>query len=139
MRILVTTERDKEEFIRQVRETELGDKPFVASFELFRKKRSLAANSLYWKWLRCLAAESETGSTIEDFHAYFGEKCLPYTSTWVSGEESTRQLSSSELDTKQFSEYMDAVKFISLHSFNTVLPEPGDELWDRFILQYGGE
>jgi hypothetical protein len=34
---------------------------------------------------------------------------------------------------------MEFVKFKALHRFNVVLPEPGDNLWEQFILQYGGE
>ena len=137
MRALITSERDRDKFIRQVKETELGDKTFVASFSLYRKKRSLPANNLYWKWLRLIS--EETGNSPDDMHAYYGEKFLPYKSIFLFGKESSRQMTSSELDTKQFSEYMEMIKFDALHNLDIVLPEPDDRGWEQFILQYGGK
>ncbi|MBE3122229.1 MAG: hypothetical protein IMZ58_08505 [Thermoplasmata archaeon] len=134
MRTIVTTERDRESFIEKVRAFPLGKKQFVAEFKVYRKVRSLKANKLYWLWLRCI--KDETGNDEETLHTYFKNNHLSWSLKTVFDKEVTMTPSTKNLDSKQFSEYLEKVKIEMLEQ-GIFLPNPDDKGWDEFYTRYG--
>jgi hypothetical protein len=86
-----------------------------------------------WMWLHCIS--DETGNDPEDLHEYFGKKYLPWISKQVFDEEVTRRLSTTQLDSKQFTEYLDRIKAEMLNQ-GIFLPEPGEQAFDDFYARY---
>lgn len=135
MRKLITTEQDREEFIREVMKASL-DKPYIAEFKVFRKVRSLAHNRLFWMWLRCV--RNETGNDIDTLHDYFCEKYLPWNETECFGESLRKRTGTSDLDSKEFSDFLEKIR-IEMMEMNIYLPMPEDKGWNEFYAKYGIE
>jgi hypothetical protein len=134
MRSLITTDQERTEFIRRINQVELKGRVFTAEFKLFRKKRSLKSNNLYWMWINCI--HNETGNDADDLHEYFAKKYLPWITKEVLGEEISRRISTTQLDSKQFTEYLDRIKAEMLN-LGIYLPEPQEQGWEQFYVQYG--
>lgn len=110
------------------------DKGKVFELTEKRKKRTVSMNNLYWKWLTCL--EEETGQPKEDYHDYFKDKYIGVSVKVVFGKKIIKEPTTTDKDTKDFSEYMKSVKHESFHDFNVILPEPDDLGFDKFIEKY---
>ena len=138
MRLLIRTEKEREEFIRRIREVRLdGSKPFVAEFKVFRKKRSLAQNRLFWMWMRCI--RTETGNDIETLHDYFCEKYLPWSEYEVFGEPVRRVAGTKDMNTKEFTDFLENIRLEMLNEQGIYLPQPGEPEWDEFYARYSKE
>ena len=118
----------------KVRFEYLLEKESIINLSLKRKKRSVNANNLYWKWLKCL--EDETGQPKEDYHDYFKDKYIGVSTKVVFGKTIIKEPTTTNKNTKEFSEYMKSVKHESLHDFNINLPNPDDLGYKEFIDKY---
>jgi hypothetical protein len=134
MRTIIITEGDRADFIRRIQVVPLGKKKFVAEFKIYRVKRSLRANGLYRLWLYCI--KDETGNDENTLHVYFKKKYLPWIIKEVFDTEVSIIPSTKNLDSKQFSDYMNQIKAEMLEQ-GIFLPEPQDQGWDEFYLRYG--
>lgn len=72
-----------------------------------KKKRSLPQNNLYWAWLTEFAPH--TGYTEEQLHIILRKRFLGEHILTFKGEQYLLTKSTTELTTKEFSEYMDKV------------------------------
>jgi hypothetical protein len=134
MRVIVNSEQARKEFVRRIEQIDLKGRMFTAEFKLFRRQRSLKQNKLYWMWLHCI--RDDTGNDPKDLHEYFSKKYLPWVSKRVFEEEVTRRLSTAQLDSKQFTEYLERIKMEMLNQ-GIFLPEPGEQGFDDFYARYG--
>jgi hypothetical protein len=108
---------------------------YVLTFKRYRKMRSVKQNKLYWSWMNLL--EKETGTEKEDIHNYFSGLFLRYREVKVMGETKLRKVSTTELDTKEFTEYLDKVWLLVNDKLEIQLPLPEDQNFDEFYLNYG--
>jgi hypothetical protein len=134
MRQIIVTERDREAFIDRLRGFPLGKNRYVAEYKIHRIKRSLKANKLYWLWLRCI--KDETGNDDEILHQYFRKRYLPYIVKQVFEEEVAVIPSTANLDSKQFSDYLEHIRVEMLEQ-GIFLPQPQEQGWDEFYVRYG--
>jgi len=138
MRSLIRSDKELDAFILGMRKLEMKGRTFVAEFKQFRRQRTLKQNSIYWAWLRCIHRESEEGSayTENDLHEYFSQKYLPWTSKCIHGQEVIVRKSTSMLDTKQFTEFLDSVQLDAMENFQCELITPEDPRWAEFQVRY---
>ncbi len=134
MRMMICNDRDRLEFIHRINQVELKERSFVAEFKMFRKVRSLRSNRLYFMWLNCV--KDETGQDTEDLHIYFKQKYLPWSTSEVFGDEIRRVTSTKNLDSKQFSEYLEKIR-MEMQAQAIYLPQPGEKEFDAFYAHYG--
>lgn len=134
MRMIVSSDADRKRFIDFVQGIDLKSNHFVAEFKRYRVRRSISQNSLYWLWLRCI--KDETGNSTEDLHEYFSQKYLSWKPKEVLGEEIAVRSRTSELDTAQFTEYLEKIRVEMLEQA-IYLPEPGAAVWEEFFTKYG--
>ena len=123
-------------------------KPLVVSISPECKKRSVAQNSLYWKWLSVI--EKKTGNDKDQVHFEFKKKflinilkrddkeyaemCLALSALKQSESEQfraiadgvIRETSTTRMDTSQFTEYLNLIEAFALKTFGLVLPVPDD-------------
>lgn len=99
-----------------------------------REKRSIPQNKLYWSWIACIS--NETGNDKIDLHKFFSEKYLPRNIHEVFGEQVERTISTTILDTLQFTQYLDRVQQFANVELGIVLPNPDDLHWMEFYEQY---
>jgi hypothetical protein len=106
-----------------------GKKAWTVTLKPYRKARTVSQNSLYWLWLECLS--QETGNDRLDLHDYFRRRYLPWSEKTVLGETIMLTTSTTKLDTKQFTDYLEAIRRDAVN-LGCYLPSPGDPAWEQF-------
>jgi len=84
------------------------NKDVLIEIKLFRKNRSSAQNRLYWLYLNLIA--SETGHIPEDLNKLFKSEFLPVEYKELYGKKIALLTSSKDLDTKEFTEYLNKIE-----------------------------
>ena len=127
-------EQDKETVISYIRNLNLLKRKYRSIIEPIEVKRTVSQNSLYWLWLAFI--EDETGNESDDLHEkYFGKLFLPKIKKIIFGVEVEVNISTTELDTKEFSEYMDKIHR-HMAEKGISLPQPHDLYYPEFVEQY---
>lgn len=88
-------------------------------------KRTLSQNKLYWKYLGII--EDETGNNADYLHELFRRTLLPPKFITVMGKEIKIPMSTTDLDSKEFTIYMDKI------SAETQVEIPDTEEWKKFV------
>ncbi len=105
-----------------------------------RETRSIAQNKLYWLWLTCIA--DETGNNKDALHEFFKEKYLSvkrYEVSFKSGCESgIARESTTDLDTKGMTLYLDCIQKFALAECGIALPHPDEQGCEEFYEKYHG-
>ena len=123
-------------------------KPLVVEIRPESKDRSKAQNRLYWKWLHEI--HRKTGNDEDQLHFEFKKKfligilkrddddyaamCLAISALKQSESEQfeaiangvIRETSTTRMDTKQFTEYLNLIEAFALKTFGLVLPVSDD-------------
>lgn len=133
MKLKIYNDEQREDFIEKIRKVKIK-RPYVAEFKPHRKCRSIPQNSLYWLWISCVA--DETGNDKLTLHDYFRSKYLPIKELRVFESPIRRLTSTTELDTKQFTHYLDRIQQDMLTEEGISLPNPNDMSWDSFYEKY---
>jgi hypothetical protein len=106
-----------------------------------KERRSIPQNDLYWFWLTFLENESETGYTKDEFHEFFKYEYLGeyYETLLINGNTwgYYKFPSTTDLNTKQFSEYMDKVERFANTELKVSLPHPEDLGFAELFEKYG--
>ena len=124
------------------------NKPLVVTIKPETKDRSKAQNRLYWKWLHEI--HRKTGIDEDQLHFEFKKKfligilkrddkdyadmCLAISALKQSESEQfeaiangvIRETSTTRMDTKQFTEYLNLIEAFALKEFGLALPVPDD-------------
>lgn len=133
MRALFRTEKEREALVQRLLSLPVGKHRYWVEVKVHRPKRSLPQNRLYWMWLRCI--KDETGNDEKVLHEYFSQEFLPWSSGTVFGDYIDICKSTTELNTKEFTDYLERIKEKMLDQ-GIILPNPGDIGWDEFYAQY---
>lgn len=133
MKFKIRTDKDKSIVADYIASLPQG-KVFTAEIKVHRERRSINQNSLYWLWLACL--QDETGAYKDDLHECFKSKFLPHTTKEVLGEDIRVVQSTSSLDSKEMTSYLERIKIFAQTELGCVLPLPEDLGWEQFYEQY---
>ena len=134
MKFRVKTEQERSRFIDFVRGVLLDGKVcYEGELKKYQRRRSIPQNKLLWLWLAAIAAE--TGNDRNDLHDYFKNRFLPKERKYFFGKETWVPISTTKLNTKQFSEYLDHIN-ADMAQQGIVLCNPDDLMWDRFYEKY---
>lgn len=110
-------------------------KNYDVEITLKRERRSISQNGLYWLWMACLS--HETGGDKVQVHETLKEMFLPKTSViGLFGEVFQKPVSTSVLDTAQFTEYLNKIQVFASSELGVVLPLPEDLSWAAFEETY---
>jgi hypothetical protein len=112
----------------------LPDKKFTVEIKQKREIRTVSQNSLYWLWLTCIMAE--TGNEKDYLHIFFGKKYLPQNSRLIYGETVNITVSTTSLDTAQFTHYLERIQQFANAELGIVLPNPEDLHFKEFYEHY---
>ena len=102
--------------------------------DIFREKRTLDQNKLYWLWLTCISVQ--TGNEKEDLHEYFVYKFLEPELVQVFDKTIYKRLSTKQLDTRQFAEYLNKIQIFANTELTIELPNPEDLKFTKFYEYY---
>ena len=93
----------------------------VLEIKTKRRIRSLSQNALYWLWLDVIS--QDTGFTSEDLHSTFKSLFLVDNTQKIPLVRST-----TDLDTAQFTLYLNKIEDLCFDKLNIKLPQP-EELY----------
>ena len=96
-------------------------KPWSVTVEPYKKRRSLSANGLYWKWVSIIA--DGTGNSDDDLHDALKDKFCPPREVQL-GDDFRTIRSTANLGTKDFKDYMDKVYAFATAELGILLPIP---------------
>lgn len=105
--MLVKTDIQRDVVIDRIMGLRLDKKSYEITIKPVNHKRSVDQNSLYWLWLTII--EHETGNDKDTLHEYFKTKYLGTNDVKVFGITMTKAKSSTGLDTKQFTDYLNNI------------------------------
>lgn len=129
----VISDSDKEAVKAYVDKLPQG-KRFDISIKLHREKRTIDQNRLLFLWIGCVS--HETGYFKDEVHEIFKKKFLGTETFEIWGEKVERIKSTTSLDTKQFSQYLERIQQFAATEMGIILPDPKDQYFDQFYQQY---
>lgn len=87
----------------------------------YKSKRSVEQNRMYWGvWLKHIS--DHTGHSPEELHEFFKQRFLHHEDLTVLGDEVQVYPSTTKLNTKQFTEYLDKVSLFAQQELGCYLP-----------------
>lgn len=99
------------------------------------RRRSVSQNALMWMWWKCL--EDATGTPSQDWHDYFKSLFLARHAT-IGGREVVLPGTTANLNSVQFTAYLEKVRAHCAAEWGVRLPDPDDPHIDDFIDTYWG-
>lgn len=105
-------------------------KEYDVTVDRHKVRRSVPQNSLYWLWLQCIS--DETGGDREQIHEELKTMYLPTKHIRGLFDEVVRPMSTTALDTKQFTDYLDKIQVFASVELGIVLPRPEDLAFESF-------
>jgi len=132
MNFKINKPEDREAVIQYI--NRLPDKAYDVKIVNRKKKRTLNQNSLYWLWINCIS--DETGNDPKELHEYFSDKYLPKETIEIFGIAKSRPISTTKLNTVQFTNYMENIEVFASSELGIVLPQPEDLYFTDFLEKY---
>jgi hypothetical protein len=137
MRWTLHTDKERDAVCEHIRRVKIEQgKPYEVTCQRKTKRRTLPLNSTYWLWLTAIA--NETGNDKDALHRCFSNRYLPKRIELVFGKEQEKPWSTTELDTKAFTEYMELIQR-DMAEYGIQLEWPSSPLFDQFFEHYRGK
>ena len=130
----IRTETDKKAVCEYLGKLDISQREYAVKVAKKADKRTLSQNRLYYLWLNCISAE--TGNDVEDLHEYFKLKFIGVRSRIIYGENVVRTYSTTDLNTEEFTAYLDKVQRWANVEQGIILPNPDDMYWEQFYNEY---
>lgn len=109
-------------------------KRYDVTVKIHRDKRTVDQNRLLFLWIGCIS--HETGYFKDEVHEIFKKKFLGTETFEMWGEKVERVRSTTNLDTKQFSHYLEKIQQFASSEMGIILPDPKDKYFEQFYQQY---
>lgn len=133
MILTIYNNQDKEEALKKIASIDIKSK-YIIDFKKYRKRRTISQNRLMWMWYRCI--EDNLGQDSDELHYILRLKFLPYKTIKVNKEPCKIPISTTKLDTKQFTDYLEKI-YIWASQEGIILLRPEDRGWEQFEERYG--
>ncbi|MDR1097833.1 MAG: recombination protein NinB [Tannerella sp.] len=109
-------------------------KRYTVEVKLKRENRSIDQNRLYWLWISCIS--EETGNDRDTLHELFKQMYLGSEERIALNCQVAIRRSTSRLDTKEFTDYLNRIQQFVNTELGIILPNPEDLIWDDFYAFY---
>lgn len=130
----IRTEADKKAVCEYIGKLDISRRQYTVKVAKKAEIRTLSQNRLYYLWLNCISAE--TGNEVEDLHEYFKQKFIGVRSRIIYGENVVKAYSTTDLNTEEFTAYLDKVQRWANVEQGIILPNPDDMYWEQFYNEY---
>ena len=134
MDFTIRTEADRQGVIEYIRKLDITKREYEAKVIKKAEKRTLAQNRLYFLWLNCISAE--TGNDVDMLAEYFKQKFLGVRQRIIYGENITMALSTTDLNTEEFTNYLNRIQEWANTDQGIILPNPEDLYFGQFVEKY---
>lgn len=105
-------------------------KTYAVEIKEHKEKRSIAQNSLYWVWMKEVSKQMhEAGYALKPdttWHLYFRQEFLGIKPVEVMGKIIEELISTTELNTKEFTEYLEKIELYVGSEWHLTMPHPND-------------
>ena len=125
---MIFDEKHKKEAIKYIDSIFAQDKR--VTIVITKEKRTLDQNRLYWLWLTCIA--ENTGNDKDNLHEFFILKYLQPELIQVFEKLIYKRLSTTLLDTRRFTEYLNKIQLFANTELSIELPNPEDLKFAEF-------
>jgi len=129
---MIFDEKHKKEAIKYIDSIFAQDKRVTVV--ITKEKRTLDQNRLYWLWLTCIA--ENTGNDKDNLHEFFILKYLQPELIQVFEKLIYKRLSTTLLDTRRFTEYLNKIQLFANTELAIELPNPEDLKFAEFYEYY---
>lgn len=133
MRFVIQDNKSREAILTYIQKLN-EKKRYEVLISLKKEKRTIPQNRLYWLYLSCIS--DETGMDKDDLHVHFKRKFLQKEEIVIGNEVVMSTYSTTELTTKQFTDYINQIVAFASSELGIVLPDPADLYWEQFYEQY---
>jgi len=124
-----------------------GRRTYAFSVKIHRRRRSLPQNNLYWMLVAAIAAESagyDLAGRVDKnqkqaVHRHLRNKFLQKHKVAVFNEPIYLPQSTTELNTAEFTQYLDDIYEWAREEHGIMLPRPDDLGWESFCQTYADE
>ena len=132
--MIIRNESDKDKAIGHINALNM-DKPWQMECKPYKKNRSLSQNKLYFMWMKVIG--DSIGYTSEEMHAIMADKFLTTEFVEYGGNKIKRDKSTSRLNTKEFTEYLEKIDRWAAGEMGIVLPSPEDLIYEAMGIRRG--
>lgn len=136
MVFILKAEKDIQAVCNYLQTIKVSHKPYRVTIEVEKSKRTKDQNRLYWMWLSCISEES--GNSRDDLHEFFKQKFLNTYARVIYGEEVKCVQSTTELQTDEFTKYLENIQLWVAEELGITLPNPDDLIYSIFEDKYKG-
>lgn len=109
-------------------------KRYDINIAVHRERRTIDQNRLLFLWINCISGE--TGQDKDELHIYFKHKFLDQDFIRVFGQQIYITPTTTTLDTKQFTDYLNNIRVFAATELGITLPNPEDAIWAQFHETY---
>jgi hypothetical protein len=127
--MIIKTQDDKNKALNRISLLVL-EKPWEIEIKPYKKNRSLKQNRLYFKWMKIIG--DELGYESEEVHAIMADKFLTDKFVEYGGKQIKQDKSTSRLNTKEFTDYLQRIDRFVAQQLGIVLPVPDDSYYEIF-------
>lgn len=132
MVLKINTPKDKEGVISYI--SRLPDKQFIVAINKRKEVRTLSQNRLYQLWIAVIC--DEIGYNPEELKLIFRGMFLPKETFVFGGVTYEIAMSTTKLDTVQFTAYLNKIEVFASAELGIILPRPEDlhfaEMYDKY-------
>lgn len=134
MILRINNPKDKDKVKTYIDNLSIEKRKYIVDIKVKRENRTVDQNRLYWLWMACIM--DETGEHKDNLHEYFKTKYLGVDERQCFGYRFYMPNTTTSLDTKQFSDYLDRIQQFASSELGIVLPDPKDLYWEEFYKKY---
>lgn len=130
--MIIRTDTDKAEVIEEIQALNLS-KPWKVIIELYKKSRSLAQNRLYFMWITGIG--KKLGYFTDEMHMVLALKFLPPVTVEWGGRKIVSAKSTSSLNVKEFTDYLNQIEIFATSELGLNLPHPADTYYEALSIR----
>lgn len=103
---------------------------FAVSLKKNKPARSLASNRYYWGVVLAYISD-ETGYTKDEIHQLMQQKFLRYAKSVLDGEEQLFVRSTTSLNTKEMTDYIESIRTFAITELGVYIPDPNEIVYEK--------
>ena len=127
--MIIRSQEDKNKVLNRISMLVI-DKPWEVEIKPYKKNRSLRQNKLYFAWMKIIG--DQLGYESEEIHAIMADKFLVDKFVEYAGKQIKRDKSTSKLNTKEFTDYLQRIDRFVASELGIILPVPDDQYYEIF-------
>jgi hypothetical protein len=125
--MIVHNDETREEMVEEIRALD-PDIKWVVTVKKYKRNRSLSQNSLYWMWITGIG--EKLGYFRDEMHMVLALKFLPPVTVEWGGRKIVSAKSTSSLNVKEFTDYLNQIEIFAATELGLNLPHPADTYYE---------